>query len=921
MNKNKLTNAINFSNSLAISLANNLAISLANSISISFSDSFSLLKVSLLCLLGFTIITTTAMSAHAAGGTTTTGDLPVVQFAVASQSVDESAGFVNVTLTLSAASGSRITVPYTTEGTAEIRNDIRGINSAFVFRAGMTTLTKKFTLTIDTIAEVTETFKFKLGTPNGATLGTVTEHTLTITDSAPVVTTPPVAQWSTGFQTITENIGLVMISARLDKVSTSSITIPYTVAGTASKGVDHDLADGTLTIPAGSTSLDKTFQIIDDSIYDDSETINVSMGTPTNATLGIDSVHIVTIKDNELAPVVNFQSATQSISEAGGSLAMVLTLDKVSSKPVTVIVASSGSAIRTTDYTLAQTTITIPAGSLSQTLQIPIVDDTLFEAAETLILTLQAPTGATLGSSLVHTATITDNDTAPLVQFQSLSQSVYEDQGTVTLNVTLNKASGLATTVPFTVSGTAQNPSDHNLAPASVMVPAGQTQAAISFQVVNDAIAEGSETVVLTLGTPTNGSLSGVNGTHSVTIADLPTVQFAQASQSLDENISPGLAAVTLSAPSTRSVTVSFMVSGNANNSALGRVKYNLANGTVTFAPGQTSQNIQIPLVNDTTPGPSDLYISLSLTSPVSARLGTITNDILTIIDNDAALAVGEEAFRTSAWPLTRQRCIACHNSSTSIPNHASDSLATGYAAAKALTNFSDIANSRMVLKTADGHCGSACVVTGSSTDTKPLMIAAITTWAKAETAPIPSATPTPTPTITPVSSPGAIAILDGTQYLEHITGSLGLSSATYKSTLPFSDLIYRLSANEDTTMVDAPMLLAYVALSGKICVDLVNKEAATTVNSTSRIIFGPIDFATNTSVLTTVLTRANLDTVVNNLSKQLLLRLATQEEKDAIASMVTTATTGRTLTVNDTRQLMVMTCTSIASSVQNLQH
>jgi hypothetical protein len=849
---------------------------------------------------------------------------PSVSFTVSSQTVNETDGLVYVTIELSSAAVVRTVVPYTLEGTATSGTDYRGVTSAFVFRTGRSSITKKFTIISDGIAEDAETIILKLAATDYAKLGTNPQQTITIKDNPQVA--PPVAQWSIGFQTINEKIGMAMITANLDKTSTVPVLIPYSVAGTATRGSDHNLSNGTITISAGSLSQNTVFQILDDLVYDDGETINVSMSTPANANLGPNSVHIVTITDDELAPVINFELANQTALENIGTATAKVILDKASSKEVRATLALSGTATTPADYNLSSSTVIIPAGATSTFIQLPIISDTLYEASETVVLRLQSPTGGSLGPNIQHTVTITNDDAAPSVQFQSLSQKVIENQGAVSAVIALNKVSGLETIIPFTLSGTAQNPSDHNLAPASVKIPAGQLQVAISFQVVNDGMTEADETLILTLGTPTNAILSGTNSSHTVTISDVPPdpkVEWSVATQNLDENVSPGIATARLSAASTKTVTVIYAVSGNANNSTLGRTKFNLSSGTLTFAPGTLTQDLQIPLINDNLAGPSDLNIILTLVSPVNATLGTIVIDTLTIIDSDKSTLAGEEAFRTTVWPLTRQRCMACHNSSTSIPNHASDLLNTAYTAAKPLALFSDIPNSRLVTKSADSHCGVFCAVTGSANDTKPLMITAITNWGKFEPSasltPTPTSTPIPTGTATPV--PGSVAMLDGTQFLEYITGSVGLSSGTYKTVTPFTDLIYRMSANEDPNMVDAPMLLAYLAMAGRVCNDLVTKEAGFPINSTSRLVFGPIDFVTSTNVLTVVLSRANLDAVTNNLSKRYLLRDASLEEKDAIASMVATATLARTLTSNDTRQLMVMACTSIAVTAEGLQH
>lgn len=79
----------------------------------------------------------------------------------------------------------------------------------------------------------------------------------------------------------------------------------------------------------------------------------------------------------------------------------------------------------------------------------------------------------------------------------------------------------LALTVNYTVSGTATNGIDYNALPGSVTIPAGATIATISVQAVGDALAEGTETVVLTLA-PGTGYNIGTVDKATVKILDRP---------------------------------------------------------------------------------------------------------------------------------------------------------------------------------------------------------------------------------------------------------------------------------------------------------------------------------------------------------------------------------------------------------------
>ena len=154
-----------------------------------------------------------------------------------------------------------------------------------------------------------------------------------------------------------------------------------------------------------------------DSLDEANETVILTLSSPSNATLGSDDVHTYTINDNDNAPVVDFNTTSSNGAESVSSKAITVDLSSASSQNVTVDYAVTGTATGSVqNYTLANGTLTISAGATSGTITIgSIVNDSLDETNETVILTLSNPSNATLGSDDVHTYTITDDDNAPLL--------------------------------------------------------------------------------------------------------------------------------------------------------------------------------------------------------------------------------------------------------------------------------------------------------------------------------------------------------------------------------------------------------------------------------------------------------------------------------------------------------------------------
>ena len=163
-----------------------------------------------------------------------------------------------------------------------------------------------------------------------------------------------------------------------------------------------------------------------------------------------------------------------------------------------------------TDYTLANSTLTINAGETSGTITIAsIVNDSLDEANETVIVTLSNPNNATLGSDDAHTYTITDNDDPPAVDFNTTSSSGAESVSSKAITVDLSAVSAQDVTVDYAVTGTATGSgTDYTLANGTLTINAGASTGTITISsIIDDAADEANETVILTLSNPNNATL------------------------------------------------------------------------------------------------------------------------------------------------------------------------------------------------------------------------------------------------------------------------------------------------------------------------------------------------------------------------------------------------------------------------------
>jgi hypothetical protein len=216
-------------------------------------------------------------------------------------------------------------------------------------------------------------------------------------------------------------------------------------------------------------------------------------------------------------PEVTLSINTSSpLAENGGSANLTASLSAVSEVPVTVNLLYSGTATPGTDYTKSDS-IVISAGNTLAQVAITAVDDAEDESNETIIVDIDSVIDGFEVTTQQVTASIADDD-IPVINFSNAAQTVSEIVGSVSLAVTLDRPGVVDITVPYTVSGTATDGSvDHDLNGGSITFPAGQTSTQVSFNIIDDSEIEPDETVVITLGNPSNAAL-GTNIEHTVTI-------------------------------------------------------------------------------------------------------------------------------------------------------------------------------------------------------------------------------------------------------------------------------------------------------------------------------------------------------------------------------------------------------------------
>nr|WP_045357963.1 Calx-beta domain-containing protein [Microcystis aeruginosa] len=471
----------------------------------------------------YTIGTTTAVT-----GTITNDDTSVT-LAVSPASVTED-GTSNLvyTFTRSGVIANALTVNYTLGGTATLNTDYTrsGTNNTVTFAANATTATVIVDPTADTTVESNETVALTLASGTGYTIGTPNAATGTITNDDTSVTL------AVSPASVTENgtTNLIYTFTRTG-VTTSALTANYTVGGTATFNTDYTQTGaasftsttGTVTFAANATTATVTVDPTADTTVESDETVVLTLATGTGYTIGTPTAVTGTINNDDTN--VTLAVSPGSVTEDGtNNLVYTFTRTGVTTNALTVNYTLGGTATLNTDYTRTGTnnTVTFAANSATATVTVDPTADTTVESDETVILTLAAGTGYTVGTTTAVTGTITNDDTTVTSQLSINDITVVEGKdNNAILTVTVDNPNPQPITFNYTtapINATANV--DYTSQTGTLTIAANTATATISIPILNDNLNEPDEAFTVTLSNPVNATINPEGGIGEVIITD-----------------------------------------------------------------------------------------------------------------------------------------------------------------------------------------------------------------------------------------------------------------------------------------------------------------------------------------------------------------------------------------------------------------
>jgi hypothetical protein len=207
--------------------------------------------------------------------------------------------------------------------------------------------------------------------------------------------------------------------------------------------------------------------------------------------------------------------------------------------------------------------------------------------------------------------------------------------GTVnaTFTIRLSAAYSLPVTVHYaTADGTATAGGDYAAASGTVTFAAGQTTQTVTIAVLGDRLPEPSETLFVNLSQPTNATIADGQGVGTI-LDDEPRIGINNVTKKEGNSGSTLFVfTVSLSVAYDQAVTVKYATANGTATTA--DHDYQAKSGTLTFAPGQTTQTISVVVYGDKKVESNDTFF-VNLSGASSNALFSNWQGIGTILDDD----------------------------------------------------------------------------------------------------------------------------------------------------------------------------------------------------------------------------------------------------------------------------------------------
>ena len=256
-------------------------------------------------------------------------------------------------------------------------------------------------------------------------------------------------------------------------------------------------------------------------------------------------------------------------------------------------------------------------------------------------------------------------DLSSRIGFASPQFTTIEEEGSAKIHLKRSGVTSFPVQVEWSAkSGTATGGLDFPADARGVIeFQAGVTEQSFTIPIIDDAVEENPETILLQLSNPSPGGALGAGRTAALTINDsaTTTVEFAQTAVSVGEEA--GVVDLTVLRKGDRPIPFTVNIA-TVPGSAAPDTDYTLLNATLSFNADEQSKTIHIPILDDSV-GEMDETFLLILSNPSPGTvLGLHSTNSVLIHDDDPIVHLGGTDFNTQensgtiTIPVIRERAL-----------------------------------------------------------------------------------------------------------------------------------------------------------------------------------------------------------------------------------------------------------------------
>jgi uncharacterized delta-60 repeat protein len=472
-----------------------------------------------------------------------------------------------------------------------------------------------------------------------------------------------------------EVTGGATITVQRHGQSSNAVSVAYATGdGTAVAGVDYTATSGTLNFAPLETVKSFVVPLFNAGPGQPARTVKLHLGpTAVGALAGPLATAVLSITNS--AGQIDFSVSSVTVGEEAGRVVLPLVRHGKFSQEVTVDYAvTDGTATGGMDYAAQAGTITFPAEddleecnnddddcfrprwASYQYIVLPILNDGLQERLEDFTVTLSNPRGgAVLGDATISVVTILDNEFN--IGFSTEYAEVSEGEAA---DCTVEKkwdATNIVTVQYFTRDGTAKEGVDYSATSGTLTFAPGEYSKSIHVPLINDGLVEDTKSFLLVLTNVQGGPSLGIDAINFYLHDNDRGVEVSPTLYAVAESAQTVTVYVKRNDDDASPMTVDF---STRDGSARAGLDYTAQTGTLTFALGQRSNVIVIPV----SPNRESLisrtfFVDLTNVS-INVNLGADISALVKILDDaqpgDADLSFNFPGIAGGASAIAVQR-------------------------------------------------------------------------------------------------------------------------------------------------------------------------------------------------------------------------------------------------------------------------